>query len=76
MPRPPVAISRHADIKFAIDPLAGIIDEPGFDVGCDAVPVPIDIGSQFRLGFADTAQIARARGSMLLSEVTIQESID
>jgi hypothetical protein len=57
--RAPVLICRRG-VKSVFDGLACIVDEPGFDVGRDAVPVAPDIGGQFRLRTTDAAQIAFA----------------
>ena len=40
----PVAISRKARVRVMRYTLVVIVDEPGFDLSRDAVPVSIDVG--------------------------------
>ena len=40
----PVAISRKARVRVMRNKLVVIVDEPGFDLSRDAVPVSIDVG--------------------------------
>ncbi len=40
----PIALSRKALVKVMLNKLVVIVNEPGFDLSRDAVPVSIDVG--------------------------------
>lgn len=45
----PIDIGVNAGLKLVGYGFAGIIDKPGLDLRCDAVPVALDIDGEFGL---------------------------
>jgi len=56
----PIDIGVDAILDPVRDGLPGIIDEPSLDLRCHAVPVALNVSSQFRFGRAGAAQASLA----------------
>ncbi len=59
----PVAIGGEAVFEFMRNKFAVVVDEAGFNLGRDAVPVVIDISSKVGFGCSRAAQVAFADGA-------------
>lgn len=63
VPLAPVAICGEAVFEFMRNKFAVVVDEAGFDLRRDAVPVAIDIGGETDFGGSRAAQVAFADGA-------------
>ena len=59
----PVAIGGEAVLEFMRNDFVVVVDEAGFNLRRDAVPVAIDIGSKIDFGCSRAAQVAFADGA-------------